>query len=220
MTDNIASVIRDRKRDASSDVVVAQFLDAIGHNPVRRSVLDQWIASHPEHSEALVDAAMEHDVLGGTGHDAAVAEDDAEIAAISTRVLASLDIMRHGPAKIQSLVWEAKAHGHTHASLAKRLRLDIPTLQKIESHLIVAASIPAALIKMLAESVGRTPDEVSEYLNSQPGMLRGLAANAKTKPKINTAEPFDAAVRSAPKIEPVDRQFWLDESRSDANDLG
>ncbi len=108
---------------------------------------------------------------------------------------------------IKSLLKEAAALGLSTAVFAKRLRMSVPLVTKLERRQVAPSSIPQQAIASIAEALRRTVELVSVYFDNQPTLAVRASYKSKRAP-VATQQDFFAAVRGDPELSSDDREYW------------
>lgn len=200
------------KEPAELDVydVAAAYSEEQGGAPEDRSVLGRWIARYPQFAAEL--SAIAYDAFA-TGESIFDTVDNIEPSAAVEDVARSFILSRgaqDAAAPLAGITAEAQAQGLIPKQLAIRLRIDAPLLAKLDQRLIDVSTVPALLLRMLSEAIGRTVDDITAYLAGPPRMATQAHYKADEKPRVDTSgkQTFTEALTASPKISEEDREFW------------
>ncbi len=200
--------ISEAERQDEDDVLQA-YAQARRAAPDDRTLLRAWAARFPDHADALIAVSFAGLAAGVSLSDPLEdGPEDAETVALGRAFLDDYFM----PAQIVSLVDEARARGLTPPAFAKTLRLDTPALGRLNQRLLEAATLPRALVRRVAEALGRSADEVAAYLSRPPRLAAGAQYKAKAAPVLRESAPqqsFADATRGLPQD---DRDFWQSEA--------
>lgn len=198
----------DAGRQDEDDVLEA-FERARWAAPDDRTLLRAWAERFPDHADALIAVSYAGFAAGVSLSDPL--EDgpaDAETVAFGR---AFLDSHFAAPA-IVSLVAEAGARGLAPTAFARALHLDTATLGRLTQCLLETGTVPKALVRRVAEAIGRTADEVAAYLNQPPRLSAGAQYKAKSAPKLRESAPRQSFAEAIGGLSQADRDFWREET--------
>lgn len=184
--------------DADVYDVTLAFDQALSANPQDHAQLTRWTARFPQFVEELTDVGYARFAFGLTLTD-------------------PVEEYSVGPAlmPLTNLIEEAKTRGLDAAQFAQRLRIDKLILGKLNRRNLDVFSLPRTLVEHLAQTLERSRDEITAYLN---GEMRLAQAHYKSKqaPSIvaeaNTPkQTFAEALESGAQISEEDKAFWRTE---------
>jgi len=191
------------------DDVLEAFERARRAAPDDRTLLRAWTERFPDHADALLEVSFAGLAAGVSLSDPL--EDGPEDAETVAFGRAFLDSYFAAPPLV-SLVDEARARGLAPPVFAKTLRLDTAALGRLNQRLLEASTLPRALVRRVAEAIGRTADEVAAYLSRPPRLAAGAQYKARAAPRLRESAPrqsFADATRGLPQ---ADRDFWQGET--------
>ena len=145
-----------------------------------------------EAEEVLVDRAMSHVLNVAYSRD------------VETRKQAA----HHGP--IRSLMQDAQRAGLQPSQLARVCELDLGILSKLNSRQIQPWTIPAELIRILAELLNKTTARLETYFAAPPVPPTGRAFLSRSKPTNTRQQSFTEAVRGS-SLSNEKKARWLDQ---------
>ena len=198
----------DAGRQDEDDVLEA-FERARRAAPDDRTLLRAWAERFPGHADALIEVSYAGLAAGMSLSDPL--EDgptDAETVAFGRTFLDSY----FATPPIASLVAEAGARGLAPAAFARALRLDTAVLGRLNQRLLEASTLPRALVRRMAEAIGRTADEVAAYLSQPPRLAAGAQYKAKVAPRLRESAPRQSFADIAQGLSQADRDFWQGET--------
>lgn len=194
--------------DMNGDEVLTAFARTDGAN------LTEWMNRYPAQARELARFAAEQ--WAGESR-AAPTEAVARIREIG---LASLQARRNAAAEVvtfsaggalTNLVAAATAKGLDAEAVAAKLQVPYALFFKLHRRLIAAESVPTSFVRSLADTIGRTVDEVSAYLRQPPTLAAGASYRADDTPTVGAQEDFAAALRSDPEATDAQISRWLKE---------
>ena len=177
-----------------------------------------WMQRHPAHADDIARFAADRWAAGSAP--AHLAQSDASAAAIAAMgmdILRSLrpqtaSVTQMAPVAVRpltSLVAAAMAKGLDADEAAAALSIPQPLFVKLHRRLIALESVPRAFVSALAETIGRTADEVSAYLRQPPTLATGASFRADDTPTVGGQESFADALRQDPEATGIQRERWL-----------
>ena len=104
---------------------------------------------------------------------------------------------------------EGKNCGLSNVKLARRARLSITLLTKLDLRLVRYKSIPAKVIENVASAVNRTVQEVSRYLQGRPRFAFDASYKADEAPAIPEQQDFFEAVRTDSSLTDDERESLM-----------
>jgi hypothetical protein len=130
---------------------------------------------------------------------------------VINQVRTSVASMLQGP--IQSLAKEGEAKGLSIVQLAKASKMSLRLFAKLESGMLRYASIPFEVFEDVSRAIGRTAQEVGEYVRLSQPDARGAHFRAGSAPVISAQVDFFEAVRQDDSLitEHRDRFLALEE---------
>ena len=212
MTDKVFSYGPGLPEGEEDDVLLA-YAQARLAAPNDRTLLREWAARYPAHADALVGVGYAEFAAGVSLTDPLEeGPEDAETVALGR---AALDAHFAAPPPLLSLVAEAGARGLAPRAFAQSLRLDTLTLSRLNQRLLEAATLPRALIRQVAQALGRSTDEVRSYLRRPPHLATGAQYKARQTPILRESaahQKFGDAIGGLPQ---ADRDYWQAEIESE-----
>lgn len=110
---------------------------------------------------------------------------------------------------IQSLAKEGEAKSLSIVHLAKAAKMSLRLFAKLESGMLRYASIPFEVFEDVGRAIGRTAQEVGEYVRLSRPDARGAHFRAGSAPIISTQVDFFEAVRQDDSLIPEHRERFL-----------
>lgn len=117
-------------------------------------------------------------------------------------------------AAISSLFDACEKLGMNKFDLAARLRLSIGIVTKLNQRLIECATVPPALVREMASTIGHSAEEVLEYLRCKPRLAPGLSFKADEAPELPDPQDFVEAVEKDRSLDPERKKELLALARS------
>ena len=108
----------------------------------------------------------------------------------------------------KSLTEAASAKGFDKAEFARRIGLSLSLLVKLEKRRIAAATIPAAIIRRIAETLAQKEQAITNYFQL-PAVTAGASFKAASRPDELKPESFAEAVRRDQMLSEAERQELL-----------
>ena len=185
--------------DADADDVALAFDRALAAAPNDHALLTRWTARFPQFADELMDIGYARFAFGLTLTD-------------------SVEEYLAGPklSPLMNLMDEAKSQGLDAAQLAQRLRIDKLLLGKLNRRNLDTFTLPRVLVERLAQTLERSFDEITAYLNG--GMRLAASAHYKSNqaPSIvaESSAPkqsFAEALESGTQLSDEDKAFWQTE---------
>jgi hypothetical protein len=177
-----------------------------------------WMRRHPEFAGEIARYAADRWVGEPTG--VADAEAVARLRAIGRETVRSCRVQAGSAAAaaapLASLIAAAKVRGLDPQALAAQLEVPYALLFKLHRRLIAPASVPRNLVRSLAESLGRTADEITAYLRQPATLAYGASYRADDAPTVGGQESFADALRSDPEATDAQRVKWLNGGDNDS----
>ena len=191
------------------DDVLEAFERARRAAPDDWTLLRAWTARFPDHADALIEVSFAGLASGVSLSDPL--EDGPADAETVTFGRAFLDEYFAAPPLV-SLVDEARARGLTPPVFARTLRLDTSALGRLNQRLLEAVTLPNALVRRVAEAIGRTAGEVAAYLAQPPRLAAGAQYRAKAAPRLRESAPRQSFAEAIGGLSQADRDFWQSET--------
>lgn len=202
----------------NDDEILVAFSEALEVSATPATVRD-WMARYPAQAKNIARYAAGRLRPGGFGQpvfgDASVA--NAPVSAARLRQIAQAVISSRRAATsvafsgspLRSLLDAARERGLEAEQVAARLDVPFGVFVKLHRRLVAPASVPANLCKRLAETIGRTLDEVNAYLAAPPTLATGASYRADSTPTVGEQESFTDALRSDPEVTTAQTEKWL-----------
>ena len=111
---------------------------------------------------------------------------------------------------VRSLTEDAQRAGTKPAQLAKACGLDLGLLSKLNSRQIQPWTIPAELIRMLAEQLNKSDCGADDFLRRVASGAAGKAYLSRGKPTGTAQQSFAEAVRQS-SLSDEEKARWLNE---------
>lgn len=187
------------------DALLAAFADSLEQSGDNYALLRQWREAHPNHAEDLTQFVLDKLAFGDEDEKES-SEAVGETLAAGRRALAQLR-----PKPALATLYDPAA-GRTAATLARMLRLSPVFVASLELRMIDAADIPKSLAARLAQSVGRTTEDMVAFLRAAPRLSPAAQYKSKTSPQVGAAQSFTDALQT---VSAQDRAFWEAEAARD-----
>ncbi len=110
---------------------------------------------------------------------------------------------------LESFFREGKRLGYSPDEFAQQLNSPVTVIKRIESRLVLFDTIPSGLIESFAITLQRPPDEISNFLMSQPSVPQSLRLKSHQAPKVAQQQNFFDVIRTDPTISEEQRAYWL-----------
>lgn len=188
-----------------------------------RERLQEFIAKYPQFQRELVDYALARAEEEALPEPAPLSQEaEARIASRTLSFVSSQLFEREQaavpavaattePRAEQSLSQLARAASLNLGTLAGACRLDAAIVSKLNSRQISYSTIPARLVRMLAERLGVAAEVVASCFDGPPQLATGRAFLARGKPEAGAQQAFADAVESS-SVSPEDKAFWREAS--------
>jgi hypothetical protein len=188
------------------DEIMLEFAEAFeqSHTPL---VVRDWMERYPEQARTIAQMASEAQFPVPSGNPTPSLERIRQIGldALRARKMATTPT---SPV-LKSLLDAAFTQGFDAAGAAATLEIPFGVFVKLHRRLISPDSVPAAFLSRLADTVGRTVDDVSMYLRQPPTLAVGASYRADETPTVGEQESFAEALRSDPEATTAQQQRWL-----------
>jgi len=147
------------------------------------------VVDYPECADLLSDSALYNSTLSLT------TSIDPEIDAAAARAFARASD-RHRPAQPSSLLALINDQQISISDFVGRLNVGVSVLRKLDQRQIIASSIPAAFVNLLANILNETTDRITEYLGQQPSFSTGSTFRGDVSP-LPFNESFATALNTS-----------------------
>ncbi len=107
---------------------------------------------------------------------------------------------------LDSLFSQAKAVGVTRQDVAKRMRIDLSVLLKLERRILT--DIPFRAVRQLSDNLETSYRPVYLYLTQPPKAVQQMAASSKGQPEESQPESWSDAISNSQMSE-EDKSYWL-----------
>ena len=212
MTDKVFSYGPSLPEEEEDDVLLA-YTQARLAAPNDRTLLREWASRYPAHADALIGVSYAEFTAGISLTDPLEdGPEDAETVALGGAVL---DAHFAAPTALLSLVAEAGARGLAPRAFAQSLRLDTPTLSRLNQRLLEAATLPRALVRQVAQALGRSTDEVRAYLRCPPRLATGAQYKARQTPVLRESAARQKFGDAIGGLTQADQDYWQAETESE-----
>lgn len=202
----------DKNKETVEDVLNAYVasVEAPSH-----TVLLEWIKRYPEYEKELTDFSVSWSLMTSLApHEAA--EEPSEDALVNRAMdIAWSRLRSRGETSIvqsplSSLLAEGRKRSLSIANMADFCQLSLAIIRKLDLRQIDYRSIPRSLVAKIAQSIGRTQKEVSEYLQLPMKLPAGADYRSQAAPQLPEApEDFFDAVRKDPALRQDWKSLWL-----------
>jgi hypothetical protein len=177
--------------------------------------LPAFVEARPECRDEIIDYASYQFVFeNGAVYNAELLAPKAEERLLARAAAIRAKRERNAPA-IASLVEAAKNRGLTVPALAQMLRLSPLEVSKLNQRLFRPDSVPASLVRRLAETLDQTFEAVSGYLRLPPTLSAQASYRAEAAPRVAEQSDFADAIDSSRPLAPEDRAYWQKEMRDE-----
>lgn len=195
------------------DELMVAFVEAMEASGSSATALE-WMKRHPSHARQFAQFASEY--RGGSFRPFGEAAYSAPISTTRIRQIGMEAVRAKRAAMAQSsnvplrsLLAAAGEKGLDGAGAAAALEVPFGVFVKLHRRLIAPASIPAAFLQKLSDTIGRSIDEVTTYLRQPPTLAAGASYRADDTPTVGSQESFADALRSDPEATGAQQTHWL-----------
>jgi hypothetical protein len=108
-----------------------------------------------------------------------------------------------------SILSEGKSSGLSNVQLARKAKLSIALITKLDLRLIRYKTIPGKVIENVASAIKRTVEEVARYLQGRPRFAPDAGYKADEAPQIPEQQDFFEAVRTDSSLNEDEREHLL-----------
>lgn len=197
----------DKHMATDINLVLAEYEEAAASGATR---LEAWVVKYPEHREALLEFAIESEVLRyGTDAPYDAAEESRILE--HARAVANKAVSAQASELPSSLLERARDVGLTPAVFADRIGVGLALLAKFERRLIKAATIPRAMVEEIGKTLNLRTVAVTAYLR-QPSALSASASYKSSKTPSVYQERFQVALKECPGMTDNQKQRWAAET--------
>lgn len=198
-------------RDDELMVAFAEAMEASGSSTTAL----EWMKRYPSHARQFAQFASEYKgtsfrPLGEASYSAPISATRIRqigMEAVRAKRAAMAQNVSNSP--MRSLLAAAGEKGMDGAGAAAALEVPFGVFVKLHRRLIAPTSIPAAFLQKLADTIGRSIDEVSAYLRQPPTLAAGASYRADDTPTVGNQETFADALRSDPEATGAQQTQWL-----------
>jgi hypothetical protein len=177
-------------------------------SPPDAATLRAWTKEYPEFARELVAFATDWVAMDAARVDCAVTAEDVDVVVNRTmsRVQAVLDAAER-PETLTDLAADIVAAGHDFDSFQRSVGIDRSMLDSLVMRLAKPATLPALLVRLVADVLNRPLDALRGYFRL-PAQLAG-AHKSRTRP-VPTQVDFAMLVQHSQLSEP-EKDRWLKE---------
>jgi hypothetical protein len=195
----------NRNRKPDLEEVLDDFAGLSG--PPDAATLGAWTSEYPEYARELVAFATDWVAMDAAAGDRAATAEDVDVVVNRTmsRVQAMLDAER--PESLTNLADEIRASGHDFDSFQRQIGIDRSMLDSLIARFAKPATIPALLVRLMADALQRPLDRLREYFLLPPKMAGAHKSRNRPAPK---QVDFAILVRDS-RLPQSDRDRWLKE---------
>lgn len=177
--------------------------------------LPAFVEAHPEYRAEIMEFASYQFVFErGAVYNAEAAAPEFE-ANLLARARSVRERMQGAAAQtapaIASLVESAKQRGLALPALAQKLQLSALEVTKLNQRLIRPETIPAALVRRLAEALNQSVEAVAQYLRLPPTLSAQASYKSEAAPRVAEQIDFADALESSRALSPEDRAYWKEQ---------
>lgn len=199
------------EREHLEDVLHAYLAAASDPN---YATLNEWVRRYPYYEQELTEFTVARNLLNALPEPVVTEQSEAELVTFGKSVIQSLIGTAHAAQKratppMASLLATGNALGLKLQDIAKRTRLSIALVRKLDRRLIRFATIPREVFEDLARVLKQETDVIARYLQLPPTLAQGASYRAEEAPKLAEAEDFAVAVKNDITINQEDREYWL-----------
>jgi hypothetical protein len=205
---------RDSRNQDELETVLQSYVETTSEPSPQ--TLKQWVHRYPQFERELTEFTLTWNLVNTLPAN--------EVDQIDTQVLVQhglgvlQDVLRQlelhqqaAPVQarpvVKSLLKEAAALGLGAAEFAKRLRMSVPLVTKLERRQMTPSSIPPQVVAVIAEVLQRTAASISDYFDNPPALAARASYKSKRAPAA-TRQDFFEAVHDDPELDPADRNYW------------
>jgi hypothetical protein len=195
-----------RNRKLALDDVLAEI--AAAPSPPDAQLLRAWMAKYPEFAAEIVEFATDWVEMEAAPSGPPVNDEDVDLVVNRTmsRVQAILDAEER-PAALTDLPSDIRAAGYDLDAFQGAIGIDRSILDCLIARLVRPATLPARLVRTLADSLGRSLGAIRDYVRLPP--QAATAYRARTRPQ--TAQADFAMLVQHSKLSDAEKERWLAE---------
>jgi hypothetical protein len=177
-------------------------------SPPDAATLREWTKEYPEYARELVAFATDWVAMDAARVDRVVTSDDVDVVVNRTmsRVQAVLDAAER-PEALTDLGADIVAAGHDFESFQRSVGIDRSMLDSLVMRLAKPATLPALLVRLVADALNRPLDSLRGYFRL-PAQLAG-AHKSRTRP-VPTQVDFAMLVQHS-QLSDMEKDRWLKE---------
>lgn len=177
--------------------------------------LKEWVMAHPEQAQSLVAWASAESVFQVAEERSVYAISEERAQALGASVLAEVrGKMEASSRPLQSIVATAKERGLSVKTLAQRIGVGVTLVAKLQDRLLVANSVPNALVERLSEALDVTAEQIRAYLQLPPQLAKGAMYKSADVPVVGAQQEFEKAIESALDMSAAEKAFWKGEAQA------
>lgn len=180
---------------------------ADGSNPSLR----EWVARYPAFADELRSFALHEDIVSAL--EPSLKDDPDAALRFSERAIRVADRLKPewstaSAAQLASLVKTAARSGATAKKLAEALGLSVSFVARLDQRLFVPSSIPRTVITRLAGALGRTVEEIAQYLTLPPRTALAADYRSAEAPAVTGQVDFYKAIDDALDLSDEQKAIW------------
>jgi hypothetical protein len=197
----------NQNRRPALDGVLADI--AAAPSPPDAQILRAWTAKYPEFATEIVDFATDWVEMEAARPEHSVTSEDVDLVVNRTmsRVQAMLDAAER-PDMLTDLAADIRAAGHDLDSFQRAVGIDRSILDCLIARLVKPVTVPAQLVRALADALNRSIDRVRDYQRLPPQQV--AAYKSRKRPEIKQAD-FAVLVQHS-QLSEVEKTRWLAEA--------
>jgi hypothetical protein len=213
--------MKKREEEKEIDNLINEFFASLEFGD-ENEVLKEYITRYPEHAQVFFEAASYEKMVKEMPKQEYGKEQEDTLNLRAQSVVQNLlykfrqDNSAIGQesekaediAPIVNLFDEIKRKGFTVKSFAKKARLPETVIEAFNTREVRFGSITRQAIKNVALSLGRSAQDVGNYL-SQAANPQPMHARADESPRFSSQMEFLELIATDPDIEDDDKQYWL-----------
>ncbi len=171
--------------------------------------LKEWVKAHPTQAQDLMTWASAEPIFRVAEERNAYSVSAERAQALGASVLTELRAkMEATPRPLHSLVVAAKEKGLNVKTLAQRIGIGVTLIAKLQDRLLIANSVPNALVERLSEALDVTAEQIRAYLQLPPQLAKGAMYKSADVPAVGEQQDFGKAIEEALEMSAEEKAFW------------
>lgn len=181
------------------------------------AMLNEWIRRYPYYEQELTDFTVAHNLIQALPEPLVSEQAESELITFGKSVIQSLmgtaQVNREPtPARLASLLEAGKVVGLKLPDIAKRMRLGVALVRKLDRRLVRFSTLPREVIEELARVLQQDAYTIARYLQLPPTLAQGANYRSDQTPQLAEPEEFVAAIKADLAISKEDRDYWLEKT--------